>query len=200
MGESEYVPQVGDIVSGLGNGGQVSGIYIGEQSWSRRGVHVVLGEDGQKCTVVTSVSLLGYTESNAWGRDPLYEEAMCLLAEICESMEYAPSADAPLTSTYRAPAGSASGMSRELAAWWGKARQRMAKVCFVDSWRKIKGARENVAAIGRLGGVPHIEIQERVESAEHDLQVRRARVLHVFADQIAAARKQHNLDQSPETA
>ena len=196
--EDKYVPQVGDVVSSGGNGIS-AGIYLGEQSGRGSGRHVVLGEDGKSCTIVGYVGRPDSALLMSGGSYPyeksLAEEAARLLAQICESLEV-PQTIAQ-TQTYRTPAASAFAMTSEMAAWWAKARPRMAKVCFVDSWLKIKAAREKVAAIERLDGTPSIEAQERVDSAEFELAARRARVLCVFADQIAAMRSEHKIFDSP---
>ena len=73
----------------------------------------------------------------------------------------------------------------------------MAKVCFIEAAHAIKDAREKIAAIERLGGSAPVEMQERLEAAHDELSVRRARVLSVFAEQIAEAQKQYKVEDVP---
>lgn len=199
MSEQGYVPQVGDVVDS-GQNGVHGGIYLGEQSGRGSGRHIVLGEDGKNCTIVTGgvnppygpLTLSGGSSSYYHNATDLAEQGARMLAQICEGLEEP--TPVARTATYRTPAASAFGMTSEMAAWWAAARLRMAKVCFVDSWIKIRKAREAIATIERLEGLPSTEMQERVEAAEHELAVRRARVLHVFADQIAVARQQYKVE------
>lgn len=199
MSEQKYVPQVGDVVDGSHNG-VYGGIYLGEQSGRGSGRHIILGEDGKNCTVVNGDVCPPYSPltlsggSRPYYRDvtDLAEQGARMLAQICEGLE--DPTPVAQTATYRTPAASAFGMTSEMATWWAAARLRMAKVCFVDSWIKIKKAREAIATIERLEGLPSTEMQERVEAAEHELAVRRARVLFVFADQIAVARQQYKVE------
>jgi len=206
MSEEKYMPTIGDVVDGDGYHSGAAGIYIGQQSGRGDDRHVILGEDSKNCTIVGRVSVpyrmtlgSGSRSYASYGSaEDLAERGARLLAEICEGLEAEQTAKQQQQSPgYRSAAGSAFDMTKEMALWWQASRARMAKVCFIEAAHAIKDAREKIAAIERLGGSAPVEMQERLEAAHDELSVRRARVLSVFAEQIAEAQKQYKVEDVP---